>query len=85
MQASNPLMVSLSSETLSKLDEIARHARSTSSVLASEVISNYVTGELEIIVGIQRGLSDRDSGRVTPHDQAIERLNATLERAKSDQ
>ena len=83
--AADPLMVNLSGDTLSKLDELARQARRTSSVLAGEVISDYVTRELEIVAGIQRGLSDRDSGRVTPHDQAMKRLKSNIERAKSDQ
>ena len=79
------MLVNLSGETLSKLDELARHSRRTSSVLAGEVISDYVTRELEIVSGIQRGLSDRDSGRVTQHNQAMKRLKSTIDRAKNDQ
>jgi predicted transcriptional regulator len=85
IEASDSLMVNLSGDTLSKLDELARHTKRTSSALAGEVISDYVSHELEIVVGIQRGLSDRASGRITSHDQAMERVKLTIERAKSDQ
>ncbi len=52
--------------------------------LAAEAIEAYVAEECEIVAGIERDLEDMRAGRVIPHDEAMRRLHATVERARRD-
>ena len=47
-----------------------------------EAIADYLARETEIIDGIERGLEDMRSGRVTPHDAAMRRIRATIDKAR---
>ncbi|MFD1960620.1 hypothetical protein ACFSHP_19405 [Novosphingobium panipatense] len=40
--------------------------------------------ELRIIEGIQRGLADMEAGRVTPHKEAMDRIDAAIEAASNN-
>jgi predicted transcriptional regulator len=73
--------VRLDSATKSRLEELAQHTRRTKSFLAGEAIADYVERELKIVEAIQRGLEDVKAGRTVPHDVAIARLRATIDRA----
>jgi predicted transcriptional regulator len=81
MAASTTLTVRLPSKVKNQLGRLAKQTRRTNSYLAGEAIAQYVQSELEIIEGINRGLEDAKAGRVVPHDQAMRRLRATVERA----
>ncbi|MCV0395235.1 MAG: CopG family ribbon-helix-helix protein [Rhizobiaceae bacterium] len=80
-QSSETVTVRLASETKARLEQLARHTRRSKSFLAGEAIADYVERELAILEGIKRGLADMEAGRVTPHDQAMRRLRATVEKA----
>ena len=56
--------------------------RRSKSFLAGEAIAAYVARELEIIEGVERGLEDMKAGRVVPHDEAMRRIRAVIEKAK---
>jgi len=82
--ASTTLTVRLSPETKNKLAALSEITHRTRSFLAGEAIAEYVARELEIVAGIERGIDDLRSGRVVPHDDAMQRLRATAEKAASD-
>jgi predicted transcriptional regulator len=42
-----------------------------------------VAREAEIIGGIERGLEDMRAGRVVGHNEAMQRIRATIDRARS--
>ena len=75
--------VRLSSEVKNKLDLLAERTRRSKSFLAAEAIEGYVARELEIVVGIERGLEDVRSGRVVPHDEAMRTIRATIGKVRS--
>ena len=75
------LTVEMRDEAEARLDELARHTNRSKSDLAGAAIADYVDRELEIIEGIKRGLADMKAGRVTPHDEVMRQLDATIERA----
>jgi predicted transcriptional regulator len=81
-QTTDTITVRMASETKARLEELARHTRRSKSFLAGEAIAAYVERELAIVEGIKRGMADIEAGRVTPHDVAMKRLRATIERAK---
>ena len=75
------LTVRLSEETKQKLGLLAEQTQRTKSFLAGEAIAAYVERELAIISGIQRGLDDARAGRVVPHEEAMQQIRDTIERA----
>ena len=81
-QTTDTITVRMGRETKARLEELARHTRRSKSFLAGEAIAAYVERELAIVEGIKRGMADIEAGRVTPHDVAMKRLRATIERAK---
>lgn len=78
---SETVTVRLSPETKAQLERLAGQTRRTKSFLAGEAIADYVERELKIVEAIQRGLEDVKAGRTVPHDVAIARLHATVDRA----
>jgi len=56
----------------------------TLSYLAGEAIADSVERELEIVEGIKRGLNDMRSGPIVSHEEAMQRLRATIARAAHD-
>ena len=78
---SETVTVRISPETKSRLEALAGHTRRTKSFLAGEAIADYVERKLAIVEGIKRGLADIEAGRTVPHDVAIVRLHAAIERA----
>ena len=76
------LTVRLTPELKDRLSLLAERTRRTKSFLAGEAIADYVARELEIVQGIERGLDDMRSGRVTPHDEAMRRVRATIDKAQ---
>jgi predicted transcriptional regulator len=77
------LTVRLSAELKEKLDTLAEHTQRTKSFLAAEAIADYVARELAIIAGIERGLEDLRAGCLVPHEDAMRRIRATIDKARS--
>jgi predicted transcriptional regulator len=82
MPTSTTLTVRLTPAVKQQLGRLADATRRTKSFLAAEAIAAYVTREAEVIAGIERGLDDMRSGLVVPHDEAMERLEATVAKTK---
>jgi predicted transcriptional regulator len=79
---SETVTVRLSPEAKARLDELATQTRRTKSFLAAEAISDYVEREMKIVSAIHRGLADIEAGRTVPHEDAMKRLRATVERRR---
>lgn len=67
-------------EQLARLSQSTKRSRS---YLAGEAVAAYVEHELAIIEGIERGLADMKAGRVTPHDEVMDRIDAAIEAAQA--
>jgi predicted transcriptional regulator len=67
-------------EQLARLSQSTKRSRS---YLAGEAVAAYVEHELAIIEGIERGLADLKAGRVTPHDEVMDRIDAAIEAAQT--
>jgi len=84
MPATEILTIRLNPELKEQLDRLADATDRTKSFLASEAISQYVARESEIIEGIECGLADAKAGRLVPHDEAVARLDATIDAAERE-
>jgi predicted transcriptional regulator len=81
MSDSDTLTVRLPIETKEKLTRLATHTNRTKSYLAGEAISAYVTRELQIVEGIERGIKDMKAGRTVSHVDAMARLRTKVKAA----
>lgn len=81
MSASTTMTIRLTPALKEKLGRLAQDTRRTRSFLAAEALETYVNRELQIIEGIQRGLADMAADRVTPHDEAMARIDAAIDAA----
>ena len=67
-----------------RLIQLAHSSGRSLSDLATEAIDEYVDRELSILAGIDRGLADYAAGRTVPHDEAMDLLDAAIERASAE-
>ena len=81
MPASETLTIRLTPAVKEQLGRLAETTRRTRSFLAAEAIAQYVAREAAIVEGIGHGLQDLRAGRLVPHDEAMARLDATIDRA----
>lgn len=79
MAASTTMTIRVSPELKESLTRLSQVTRRSNSFLAGEAVATYVARELEIVVGIQRGIEDVKAGRVISHDQAMTELFAAIE------
>ena len=82
MPASTTMTIRITPEVKDKLGRLAQGTRRSRSFLASEAVEAYVSRELEIIDGVQRGLADVAAGRVVSHDAAMQELQAVIDAAQ---
>jgi predicted transcriptional regulator len=85
MNASTTMTIRLPAGLKEKLERLADGTHRSRSYLAAEAVSAYVERELSIIDGIQRGLADVAAGRVTAHDEAMDRVDALIAGARTRQ
>jgi predicted transcriptional regulator len=83
MGASTTMTIRVTPELKDKLGRLAHNTRRTRSYLAAEAVESYVNRELQIIEGIERGLADLEAGRVTPHKEAMDRIDAAITAASN--
>ncbi len=81
MAASTTLTVRLKPETKEQLARLSTATSRSRAFLAAEAIEAYVARESALIAGIQRGLADMQAGRVVPHAEAMDELDAAIEEA----
>ncbi|MDZ5650500.1 CopG family ribbon-helix-helix protein [Nitrospirillum sp. BR 11828] len=79
MSNSTTLTVRLKPEVKDQLAALSAQTNRTRSYLAAEAIADYVAREIALVEGIQRGLADIEAGRLIPHDQAMDELDAAIE------
>ena len=84
MSTSTTMTIRVTPALKEKLGRLAQDTRRTRSYLAAEAVEAYVNRELQIIEGIQRGLADMKAGRVTPHDEAMARIDSAIAAASPD-
>ena len=85
MSSSTTLTVRVSPALKDELDRLAILTQRTKSFLAGEAIADYVARELAIVEGIERGLEDMRAGRVVPHEEAMRRIGAVIEKSRTKQ
>jgi len=78
MSASTTLTIRLTQEAKDQLGRLANTTHRIKSVLAAEAITHYLARESAIIESIGRGLADMQAGRLVPHAEAMDRLEATI-------
>ena len=82
MSDTQTLTIRLPVETKKQLGKLAAQVNRTNSYLAGEAIAAYVARELDIVAGIEQGLSDMKEARVVSHADAIARLRKTVATTK---
>jgi len=82
MPASTTMTIRISPEVKEKLGRLAQDTRRSRAFLAAEAVEAYVSRELDIIDGIQRGLADVAAGRVVSHEAAMAELQTVIDAAR---
>lgn len=77
---STTMTVRLPTEAKDKLERLAGHTNRSLSFLAAQAIADYAERELSVVEGIERARTDAAAGRVVPHDEAMRRIRATIDR-----
>lgn len=78
MPGSTTMTIRVSNDVKERLGRLADSTRRSKSFLAAEAVADYVDRELGIIEGIQRGLDDVKAGRVVPHADAMDEVDAAI-------
>ena len=81
MPESTTMTIRVSNAVKERLGRLAHSTRRSRSFLAAEAVAGYVDRELAIVEGIQRGLEDVAAGRVVPHADAMDEVEAAIEAA----
>ncbi len=84
MPDSTTMTIRVSNAVKERLGRLAHSTRRSKSFLAAEAVADYVDRELGIIEGIQRGLADAGAGRVVPHADAMDEIDAAIAVAARD-
>lgn len=79
--SSTTMTVRLPTDAKDKLSRLAEHTNRSLSFLAAQAIADYAERELAIVEGVEQGLEDARKGKVVPHDEAMRRLRAVIDRA----
>jgi predicted transcriptional regulator len=72
------LTIELKPEVGQKLSELSARTRQPAAALAAEAVAAYVERESHILDAIARGLADMKAGRLAPHDEAMNQLDAAI-------
>ncbi len=72
------LTIELKPEVSQKLAELSARTRQPAAALAAEAVASYVEHENSILDGIARGLDDLKFGRLVPHEEAMDELDAAI-------
>ena len=78
MNESTTITIRLNSAVKADLDLLAQHTSRSRSYLAAEAVAGYVSRELSIMEGIERGLADAAAGRLIDHDQAMDEIDRII-------
>jgi predicted transcriptional regulator len=78
MQEPSVIAVPLRPGVERKLARLSERTRRSAAALAADAIASYVDRESAILDGIARGMDDMRSGRLVPHDEAMDELDAAI-------
>ncbi|MGF9562129.1 CopG family transcriptional regulator [Neorhizobium sp. JUb45] len=67
---------------MAALDNLPDGSDDTAREPTSRAVSTYVDDETDILRGIEAGLSDLQSGRLVPHDEAMAEIMARINAAQ---
>ena len=81
MTSRSALTISLPPEVEQRLGALAAATHRTKATLAAEAVTAFVAHEAAIADGIHRGLADMKAGRLVPHAEAMNRLEAAINAA----
>ncbi len=82
MAETTTITVRIPVELKAKLDRLAELMQRDQSDILAAALASYADYELEVVNGILRGMEDVKAGRVTPHDQVMDELDAIVEAAR---
>ncbi len=82
MHEPSALTVPLNPDIERKLARLSERTQRTAAALAADAIESYVDRESAILDAIARGLEDMRSGRLVPHDEAMDELDAAIAAAE---
>jgi predicted transcriptional regulator len=72
------LTIELKPDLRRKLAELAERTHRPAGALAAEAVASYVEQQSRILDGIARGLADMKAGRLVPHGEAMDELDAVI-------
>ncbi len=84
MPETTTVTVRMNQSLKADLDLLAKYTNRSKSYLAAEAISGFVARELKLAEGIRRSREDIKAGRVLSHEEAMARLQATIDRVKAE-
>ena len=76
------LTLRVSEELKDKLGRFAEQTNRTPSAVAERTLEAFLDRELEMMAAVEEGLEDFRLGRTVPHEAAIARIRATLDKHK---
>jgi predicted transcriptional regulator len=76
------LTLRVSEELKNKLGRFAEQTNRTPSSVAERTLETFLDRELEMMAAVDQGLEDFRLGRTVPHDEAMRRIRATLDKHK---
>lgn len=72
----------VSEQLKDKLGRFAEQTNRTPSAVAERTLEAFLNRELEMMAAVEEGLEDFRLGRTVPHDEAMRRIRATLDKHK---
>ncbi len=82
MQEAAALKVQPRPEIERKLTRLPERTHRPVAALAADAVASYVERESAILDGIARGLDDMRAGRLVPHGEAMDELDAAIAAAE---
>lgn len=81
MPETSTMTIRVTPEIKARLGQLAQDTKRSRAFLAGEAVAHYVEREQAIVDGIKRGLKDVKTGKLVPHDAAMEELAQAVETA----
>lgn len=72
------LTIRLTPAVEQKLARLSTQTRRTAAALAADAVASYVERESRILEAIAKGLDDMRAGRVVPHAEAMDEIDAAI-------
>jgi predicted transcriptional regulator len=83
MPASTTLTIRVPVDLKERLGRLATLTQRSPSFLAGEAIASFLAREAAIIEGIEQGLGDMKAGRIVEHEDAMRRVNDSIDEVES--